>query len=640
MAKKEIFLEDAVLDDLSEGLDIIERPITGSGFRVFAWITAALVLLVFFKVFQLAYLKQDFYQSRALANAGQETILQAPRGIIYDRYGVPLVSNEPSFDVNLNLSQILKDKSHLDVELATIAAIVPFNVADIKQKVLATDLEQQAYYPIARAVPLSGIIALKKLNDPAVVIENGFARNYLDGPAFSHILGYIGLVNQSDLTSDPSLRLNDEIGKVGLEKQYDVQLRGVNGEQISFRDARGNIIDEKTLHEPIAGNNIYTTIDAALQQEFYTAMVTRLGQLNRTSGAGIAINPQTGEILSLISMPSFDGNNLTSSLFTDPTRPMFNRAISGLYSPGSTIKPLVAFGALEENIIDPLASIYSPGYLDLPNPYDPAHPSRFLDWRPQGWVNMYSALARSSDVYFYEVGGGFGTQKGMGINMLHAYWEKFDLNKETGIDLPGENAGSLPTPQEKEDRTGQMWRIGDTYNVSIGQGDLVITPLELIRYIAAIANGGKLPTPFIASRMGTDIAHATVVHTPTLTPIAMKDPAHLAVVQQGMLDTVTKDYGTAYPMHVVPMVIAAKTGSAQIQNNTKENAFVVAYAPVPNPTIAIVVLIEDSVQGSLNAVPVAQEVLQWYYDHRVNATSQATSTSFYATTTPTTTTSQ
>lgn len=366
-----------------------------------------------------------------------------------------------------------------------------------------------------------------------------------------------------------------------------------------------------------SGAKVYTTIDAELQKVLYTSLKNRLTSLDRNAGAGLAINPRTGEVLALVSLPSFDTNKLTGEIFSDPAKPAFNRVLSGVYSPGSIIKPLVAFGALEEGIVDPMTSILSTGYIELPNPYTPSQPSRFVDWKAHGWVNVYSALARSSNVYFYEVGGGFEQQQGLGIERLRAYWGKFLLGEKTGIDLPGEAQGNLPDPESKEKRTGQIWRIGDTYNVSIGQGDLLVSPIELLRYIGGIAAKGKLYEPYVVSKVenGESLYYTKDQRFNT---IEQKNPQSIEDVERGMLYGVSEEYGTSHMLAGIPMAIAGKTGSAQIQNNQKTNAFFVGYAPVPNPEIAILVLIEDAKEGSLNAVPVAQEVLSWYYEHRVS----------------------
>jgi penicillin-binding protein 2 len=308
------------------------------------------------------------------------------------------------------------------------------------------------------------------------------------------------------------------------------------------------------------------------------------------------------------------------AVLTSPTRPLFNRALGGLYSPGSTIKPLVGVAALKEGVISSDQKIFSPGYIDIPNPYFPDQPTRYEDWRYQGWVNLAAAIAQSSDVYFYLVGGGSpvpshatptldgqGGIHGLGIARLNAWWQKFNLGSLTNIDLPGEAKGLLPNADEKGKSGNRPWLLGDTYNVSIGQGNLLLTPVQLISYIGAIANTGKVFRPFLAK---------TYVQPQVLQDLTDLAP-QIKEVQQGMLQAVQSSQGTAFTLKDLPFSVGAKTGSAQIKNNAQENAFFVGYAPADTPQIAILVLIENSKEGSLNAVPIAKDVLNWYYTHRL-----------------------
>jgi len=648
MVKKDIILEEAVLDDLSEGLEIIEKPIERSVFKVFIWLVLFVILVVFARLTYLQIIKNKNYQLRALANVGQQVVLKSPRGIIYDRYSQPLVSNQPSFSLSLNLSELLKNPNLVSSVLQKISEVVPFDIEAAKNSILSVNLEKQAYFTLLPNITLQQVIEIKKLNLKSVIIENNYTRQYVDGPIFAHLLGYTGLVTAKDIAQDPNFELNDEIGKVGLEASYDKQLRGKNGLAIKYQDAKGNLIDTKVVSEPIGGNSLYTTIDADLQRYFFEVFKDQLTSLGRDSGAGLIMDPANGEILSLVSFPTFDNDNLTPSLFADKRKPTFNRVISGIYSPGSTIKPLVAFAALKEKIIDPFKKILSIGYIEIPNPYFPDKPSRFLDWRPHGWVDLRSALARSSNIYFYAVGGGFidkspglifggVNQQGLGIGKLIEYWKKFLLDQKTGIDLVGESVGVLADPFIKEKNSNQPWRIGDTYNVSIGQGDLRITPIALLRYISVIFNKGKAPTPFIVKSI-KDLKGNTIYQAkPNFVTVEEEDLEDFKVVEEGMIDGTKKSYGTSYLLSDIPMTIAAKTGSAQIQNNQKVNAFFVGYnlpeekadleglnqkssnsqnLSVPKQ-IAVLILIEDAKEGSLNAVPIAKKVFEWYYNNRI-----------------------
>ena len=327
----------------------------------------------------------------------------------------------------------------------------------------------------------------------------------------------------------------------------------------------------------------------------------------------------------MVNLPSFNKNIFVESghnteksrILNSSNHPLFNRSVSGAYNPGSTIKPLVALAALSEGVIDAKKQIFSAGFIEIPNPYFPDKPSRFLDWKPHGWVDLHSALARSSNVYFYEIGGGFNDTKGLGIDKLKEWWGKFGLGQKTNIDLPSEDNGFLPDPEIKERKTRDIWRIGDTYNVSIGQGDLLVTPIQLINFIAAIANGGKLYQPYVVKNIiGPNNEIAKENNQLILSDYSSLSD-YIAEVQKGMNDTVDKSYGTAHLLSDLPVTVAAKTGSAQILNNTQTNAFFVGYAPAVNPQIAILVLIENAREGSLNAVPVAKDVLNWYHWNRL-----------------------
>lgn len=595
----------------------MELPLSEGAFRLMAALTILIVVFVIGRIVFLGWVNSGSYTERALANASQIITSRAERGVILDRFDKPFLNNLPAFRVNVNLAELLKNNQTKEDTINALESALSMPPGYINDLVQNVDLEKQSFLTVSRAVSLDQVIKIKNLNLPAVQIESDFKRQYFDGEVFSHVIGYTGAVDKNDLSHNPSFPLNDTVGKAGLEAYYDTELRGEDGETLNYRDVNGKTVGEKILKTATPGDELYLTIDAEFQKYFYNRLKQGVAAVGSESGVGVALDPRNGEVLALVNMPSFNNNRIQSQDLVNPQKPFFNRAISGIYSPGSTIKPLVAYAALKENVISPDKQIYSPGYLDLPNPYNPEEPSRFLDWRPQGWVDIYSALAKSSDVYFYEVGGGFGSQTGLGINRLKGYWAKFGLGKETGIDLPGENSGFLPDPQTKENSGRGIWRIGDTYNVSIGQGDLLVTPMELINYIAGVSSGGKIYQPYIVNKI-VNRDGATVRQTkPSLLYDYSADEDIFKKVEQGMTYGVSKSYGTAYSLNDLPIEVAAKTGTAQIQMNTKTNAFFVGYAPRINPQIVVLVLIENSREGSLNAVPVAKDVFNWYYWNRL-----------------------
>ena len=601
---KEFFLEES-LETMSDGnLESLEMPISGKAFGLVFFGVLAAIAIFSWRLFFLSVRQGDFYRLRAGANAGREIHLAAARGIIYDRFGKILAENQPAFSVAAKPGVIDK-----------VAEILWLSPEEIRSQLKEADLSKTSSLVVARDVAPEKIAQLKSLESEGVEVFSDYKRRYSNGRAFSQILGYTGF-GQS----------NEVVGKTGLEAQYDEYLRGEAGASIIYRDALLRDLDRKLINNPENGKQLSLNIDGGLQEYFYNRLAGALAALGRDGGVGIALNPQNGEVLALLSLPSFDNNLFVASgrneektrVLNSSGKPLFNRAVSGLYNPGSTIKPLMALAALKENVITSEKKIFSAGFIEIPNPYFPDQPSRFLDWKAHGWVDLHSALARSSNVYFYAVGGGWEDISGLGIEKIKEYWKKFKLDAPTGIDLPAEAAGFLPDPAEKENRTGDIWRLGDTYNISIGQGDFSVTPIELLNQISAVANGGKLYRPWVVKSVKDANGNIIKENQPEiLADYSLEFSSEIKEVQIGMEDAVSQYYGTAYLLSNLPFKSAGKTGSAQIANNTKTNAFFVGYAPAENPQIAILVLVENAREGSLNAIPVAKDILEWYYYNRI-----------------------
>lgn len=620
--KHNVAFEEALSDDWSSDLDVAEAPLNPRSFYYLGLLVLAIGAVAAGRIFLLNTLDGDFYVGRARANSASLEKVAAPRGLILDTHGKVLADNKPVFLALLQVGEFVKQVSFQDETLRAAQIILGLT----KEEVLSR-IEENNLSALGEAVVLSDdltqdqLVRLKSLNLPTISITSGFQRRYPDGKVFASVIGYTGLVDKQDLRLHPELTGKDWVGKTGLELAYEDRLQGEAGSFFRVRDAQGNILEEKSGESSKIGESLELTLDADFQSYFYKRMEKGLLDLGRKVGVGLAIDPRTGAVLAMVNAPSFDNNAFSTrgmskereTILTSPLKPLFNRAISGFYAPGSTIKPLVATAALEEGVIEPNRYIFSPGFLDVPNPYNPEAPTRFLDWRRQGNVNLASAIAQSSNVYFYLLGGGSpGTPegagiKGLGIRRLREWWEKFNLGSLMGIDLPHEAAGSLPSPEMKEKKTGQPWLLGDTYNVSIGQGELLVTPLQLVSYIGAIANGGKIYQPFLARDRGNskvirDISYAI---------------SSIREVQKGMVQAVTAPLGTARFMSSLPLKVAAKTGTAQTKDKAEENAFFVGYAPADDPQIAVLVLVENALEGSLNAVPIAKDVLEWYYKNRI-----------------------
>jgi penicillin-binding protein 2 len=612
---KEIFFEEALADEWSGDYDVQEVPLDEKPLYQVGIFILLLATVVLGRIFFLNWSNGAFYVDRAEANLGKYERVAAARGVITDRYGTVLAENKAVFSGYLDIREFLRNEDIQNPTLKGMREVLGISAEDAWNLIRSKNLEK-SIEPLILKVDLSQreLVALKELDLPTLLVREGFRRDYPDGRMFSSVLGYIGLPTAKDLEKRPELSGEDFIGKAGVEAYYEDDLRGIPGLKVKLRDARGQELDEHERSAPESGKTLQLTLDADLQRYFYDRMSAALTALDRTGGIGMAMNPKTGEVLALVNFPVYDNNIFTLSgfgeerlsLLRDTTRPLFDRAISGVYSPGSTIKPLVGVAALAERIIEPERTIFSPGYLDIPNPYQPDKPTRFVDWRFQGEVDLGAALAQSSNVYFYEVGGGASGIAGLGITRLRQWWQKFGLEEPTGIDMPGEATGFLPSPEWKERRFGRPWLLGDTYNVSIGQGDLQVTPIALLNYISAIANGGVFHRPVVNGS-----AERKILRDLSRYSYEIKE------VQKGMLQAVEAKMGTAHTMNDLPFRVGGKTGSAQINNNANENAFFVGYAPYENPEIAILVMVEDAKQGSLNAVPIAKDVLNWYHGHRI-----------------------
>ena len=627
---KEIIFEESLSEEWAGDVRVMEVPLRDAPFFLLKLCAIAAVLAIGGRVLFVGIKNGDVYASRAQANMNRTERVAAPRGAIQDRFGTVLAGNHASFSLVLDLREFMKDEAVREATLRYLQDTIGMSADEVWGRIDDASGERiPETLVLSNELSEGQLVKVKSAPSPALQVVSSFERDYTKGEVFSSVVGYVGFVSKDDLSSDESLSGNDMVGKSGIEAFYDKELRGTPGAVVQPRDARGNPLGDAERSSPQTGGTIALTIDGAFQEYFEHRLAEGLRALGRTSGAGIAIDPRNGEVLALMSFPVFDNNVLVhpdlkdarTEMLTAPTKPLFNRAVSGYYTPGSTVKPMVGIAALKEGVIDPRREIFSPGYLDIPNPYDPEHPTRYKDWRYQGNVNLASAIAQSSNVYFYEVGGGVAGTKGLGIDRLREWWQKFRLGVAAGIDLPSEAKGFLPSIEWKEKSGRHPWLLGDTYNVSIGQGDLLLTPIQLLDYIGAVANGGTIYQPVL----GKAASRATVLAD--LRPLAPE----IREVQKGMHEAVTSPLGTAHLLADLPFQVGAKTGSSQVENNAQENAFFVGYLPAEvwteagaprdpshmGPPLAILILVEHSREGSLNAVPIAKDVLNWYYWNRI-----------------------
>ncbi|MBI4385509.1 hypothetical protein HY573_01625, partial [Candidatus Parcubacteria bacterium] len=448
---------------------------------------------------------------------------------------------------------------------------------------------------------------------PGFRVGQELSRVYPDRTLLSHLVGYVGRVNEAERLEYPDYALTDLMGKMGIEQAYDAVLRGEPGLRRRRREESAAV-----TQEPRPGNNIELAISRDLQAELTESLASASALLGKKKGAAVAMDPNTGEVLALVSLPAFDSNLFVpgtgtadeiDDVLNDPGEPIFNRALSGQYPSGSTIKPFIAVGALAEKIISPSRQIFVTGSISVPHPSDPAIVYTFNDWKAHGWVDMARAIAVSSNVYFYTVGGGYGDIEGLGIDRIARHLVRFGLGQKTDLELP-ESAGLVPTPAWKVEARSAPWYIGDTYNVSIGQGDLRLTPLQLARATAAIANGGRLVQPTLVRRI-FDSDGRTVQATPPRAVDLGIPPADLDVVRRGLREAVL--IGSSQGLADLPVTVAGKTGTAQIGNG-KTHAWFTGFAPFDHPKIVLTVLIEEGGEGSQAAVPVAKRVFEWYFN--------------------------
>ena len=428
---------------------------------------------------------------------------------------------------------------------------------------------------------------------------------------FLHILGFL-------TRNDPGPeKKNFGVGASGLEANYEEILKGSPKKRIDETDSRGLVVGSGFLERGRSGDGIITTIDKGLQIEVYKNLKSVMKGHGFKGGAAVFMDIRFGEVLALSSIPEFDPNILTSGgdpeevqkFLNNPGRAFFNRAVSGLYPPGSIVKPAIAAGALAKNIIDPAKEILSTGSISLPNPYDSAHPNVFPDWKAHGWVDMRRALAVSSNVYFYSIGGGFESQPGLGVAGIKKYLRLFGLGERTGIDLGGEKDGFLPDETKKLEN-GRSWSIGDTYNFSIGQGDTLVTPLQMAVYVSTIASKGSMPYPHLAKAIVDE--NKKVLETFSYPPKKenILSESIFKVVHEGMRKAVTE--GTAQGLSGLSIMVAAKTGTAEIGDTERAHSWSIGFFPYDNPRIAFAVLMESGPRQNLvGATAVASGVLNW-----------------------------
>ncbi len=619
--------EDIFLDTRnSPGFDTIrfegrlERPISRPIFAMIGILFALVGSTLFARAAYLGILHGDEFQARATNNHLRHTSIVPPRGVIYDRNLRPLAYNVPGFRISLDLGDARDsfDEANI-IRLASLLKRDPKEVVDI----LAGRSGEIPVDIIYEWDTANAIIAAFK-DDMRVKVEPATIREYLASPSISHVVGYLSKITKEDLEvvgDSPFLWL--QRGRTGIELTYDEILRGTLGKKIVEFDSGGEPLSENLFEREEPGKNLVLSISADLQEVMYQAVGETVRERGFTGGSAIMLDARNGAVLGLVSYPGYDLNALSRGsprdavrwALQDASHPLFNLVISSAYPPASTVKPFLAAAALEEHIIDPNRQILTNGKIVVPNPYDPAHPATFLDWKNHGLVDMFQAIAVSSNAYFQTIGGGYGGIPGLGLSRIHEYMSRFGFGSKTGIDIPGEFEGLLPDEAWKArvNPGDPTWRIGDTYNISIGQGGTLATPVQLAVAALAMVNKGDIIKPKIA--LGLSNADGTVEYFSSREVTRTADIAEssLRTVQKGMRLAVQE--GTAKGLSEFSVEIAAKTGTAQFIRKEKVHSWFMGFAPYDNPEVILVINMENaSAHNLIGGVYVAGQIFRWY-DH-------------------------
>jgi penicillin-binding protein 2 len=615
----------AIKDHFKESQLYLNRTITAM-VTVFLLLIIIVGRLVFLQIYQ-----HDLYKTLSLNNQVRIMPITPPRGLIFDRNGVLLAENIPAFSLEL----IPERTANIEETLKAIRTIIPY-----------TDTEERQFYkqlkykrknegiPIRIKLTEEDVakFSVEKYRFPGVDIVARLIRHYPLGAEFAHALGYIGPINEKELTEidHANYRGTYYIGKMGVEKFYETALHGKTGYQHIETDAKGRTVRVLNRIPPVPGANLYLSLDVRLQRAASNAF-------KEYKGAIVAIDPKTGGILAMVSHPSFDPNLFTQgieatayhALQSSPERPLFNRAIRGQYAPGSTIKPLVALQALDIGSITPQFRIFDPGWYQLNGTG-----RLYRDWiffskrHGHGTVDLEKAIIQSCDTYFFTIA------HKIGIRNLHSIFTRFGLGKHTNIDMIGESSGLVPSSEWKRKVYNEAWYPGDTLNIGIGQGTMLATPLQMAYVAATLANRGKRMAPRMAFAIDTELTGKPTTLSPVeLEAVNLKSAENWEIVLDAMQKVVHSPGGTAY--RITPGLqyqIAGKTGTAQVFNlkqnekyevnkvkvHLRDHSWFIGFAPVEDPQIAIAVIIEHYDKTKPGSV-ISRTVLDSFFNSKSSA---------------------
>ena len=576
---------------------------------ILSLVFAGVLSILLGRAFYLQIAKGEHYRNIAEGNRIRSEVIKANRGLIYDRFGNLLVKNISYFFLYITPELMPEDS---DSFINNIAEII-----DIEAEELQIRLDKQsetAKILVYENLPYEQAIKLMMLseNEPSINVSHEPRRQYLSNLGLSHVLGYLGQVSEDDI-KEGQYQYHDRLGKDGIEFVYEDILRGQDGIQQIEVDAyyRQKNILRKT--DPVDGQDLVLTIDNTAQTKLYEIMNNLSRQYNKEKMAAVVMDPSDGGVLAMVSMPNFDNNIFTSILddeeynkvINNPETPLLNRVVDGIYPLGSVFKLIVAPAALEEKLIDDNFTVNSTGGVQIANSF-------FPDWRPggHGWTDIYWAIADSVNTFFYSIGGGNNEflSLGLGVDRIIDYAKKFGLGSNTNIDLASESPGFLPSKQWKQDKFDEPWYLGDTYNLSIGQGFLLATPIQAAQMTSYFANNGIAYQPHFIKKIGQ--IEEDQIYEPKITLTNMVSSDNLNIVRQGMRMAVKS--GTAKSLQSVPVPVAGKTGTAQFMRNKTPHSWFAAFAPYKDAKIVVVALVEEGGDHGL-AVSVVNRFMNWYF---------------------------
>lgn len=630
-AEKNLEPQEVFLDNLAkraeEDLGMPERrfevPLPHIVIRILLFGIAILFIGLVGVNFKYQIINYEEYNSLAQKNKFIFDSIKSERGVIYDNFGHQLVLNKPSFDLIFDKKKVSKDDTEKEKIFLAVSEIVGISVGDIKKLI---ENEKSNLVLISEIVEQSKLVLIETKISELIgfEVQKNAVRQYVDGPYYSSVIGYTSKVAPEDLVKNPDLYSNfDYIGKTGIEKFYEDYLRRNPGKVRIERDVHGNEVSRQLFSAPESGKSLVLYLDAELQKKVTEELTKLVADLGIKKAVGVALDPRNGGVLALVNIPSYDNNlfitgadsNELATLLSDKEKPLFNQVVDGKFPTGSTIKPFEAIAALEEKLISPEKNIDCEGKIVVPNKYNPEDDYVKNDWMTHGTTNMKKAIAESCDVYFYTIGGGYGNQKGLGPTNLKKYLELFGWGVKTGIDLPTEVEGFIPSREWKKSVKNEGWWDGDTYNLSIGQGDIGITPLELTTAFVPIANGGVMYKPQIVKEI-VDGGKKLIKEFPAV--VIKKDfvsAENLQIARDGMRRAITAEdapHASCKSFNDLPVAVAAKTGTAETGKKETYHNWISLFAPYDNPQIVLTLMVEDTSRLA-SVLPAAKEITNWYF---------------------------